>query len=78
MECYTLEINENQTSKSAKLESSSIKRGSPIYQESEVNPDNFGLILKAMEKLTDQQMYHLSQNRWKPIKDFNFPQTKEG
>ena len=77
-ESYTLEINQNQTSKSAKLESSSIKCGSPIYKESEVNPDDFGLILKVMEKLTDQQMCHLIQNRWKPIKNFKFPQTKEG
>ena len=49
-----------------------------MYQESEVNPNDFSLIFKATEKLTDQQMYHLIQNRWKPTKDFNFPQTKEG
>ena len=44
----------------------------------EVNPNDFGLISKATGKLTDQKMYHLIQNRWKPTKDFKFPQPKEG
>lgn len=43
-----------------------------------MDPNDFGLLFKATQKLTDHQTYQIIQNRWKPTKDFDFPQTKEG
>ena len=75
---YLLEMKPGQMNKRAKLQRSSIKRGNPIHEATEVDPNDFGLLFTATTKMTDQQMYHIIQNKWKPTKNFDFPQTVEG
>ena len=70
---YPLEMKQGQMNRRAKLQRSSIKRENPIHEATEVDPNEFGLLFTVMEKITDQQMYHIIQNKWKPTKEFDFP-----